>query len=158
MRKQLEERVARLEGSFPDPHPTAPSTKRPDWSQVFAGMEERIKRRKRWLANATAAQLEARLRRPDGVEEAKLRRAEQRIRDGVRWAGLFDTEGIADEDREAIVRRLLSDAGIEIIYPSLRELVKKAHHATMGGTIADVVLAEVAMRTQGAAKSKHPTH
>ena len=109
-------------------------------------MEERIKRRKRWLANATAAQLEARLRRLDGVEEAKLRRAEQRIRDGVRWAGLFDTEGIADEDRAVIVRRLLSDAGIEIIYPDLRELVKKTHHATRGGTIAEAVLAAVAKR------------
>ena len=145
MRMRLERRVAKLEGGFQTPPPATPS-KGCDLSKMFDNIQTASARRKRWLAIATPTQLEARLRRLDGVEEAEQRRAERRIRDGVRWAGLFDTEGFADSDREAIVRRLLSDAGIEIIYPSLRELVKKAHHATFGGSIADAVLAAIAKR------------
>lgn len=122
--RRAKERMAALEDSFPDRQPATAPRKRRDFSLMFAGIEESSRRRKRWLATATAAQLEARLRRIDNVDEAGRRRDDRRIREGHQWAGVFAglTGEIADSDREEIANRLFADARIEIIHPDCGSL------------------------------------
>ena len=123
-------------------------------------IDARHRRRAQWLASATTAQLEARLRRIDFLEEARIQQRERKLSDEVKaavkegrpaadWARYpldpthAGTKGIRDGDRQKIVNRLLRDLGTGGTASEGFELVKVIREESKTTPTAELLLAAV---------------
>ncbi len=123
-------------------------------------IDARHRRRAQWLASATTAQLEARLRRIDFLEGARIQQRERKrseelkaaVREGrlaADWARypLDPTHAFAkvnrDSDRAKIIGRLLRDLGINRTASEGLELVKVIREESETTPTAELVLAAV---------------
>lgn len=123
-------------------------------------IDARHRRRANWLGSATTAQLEARLRRIDFLEEARIQLRDGKIseelkaavkegRQAADWARypLDPTHAFAkvnrDSDRAKIIGRLLRDRGISQTASEGIELVKVIREEAEATPTVELVLAAV---------------
>ena len=147
---RAEKRIAVLEKSFPDRQPASRPRRRRDESHLFEKIEEDRKRRERWLANATTAQLEVRLHRIDRVVAARIRRNEREGYTGA-LASPELNEVMSDTDRAEVAGHLISRRGMAMSTNEIWHLVQGARKAAIGSSAAAAVLAAVEERVDAQA-------